>query len=362
MKILTVLGTRPEIIRLSCIIKSLDRLCDHTLVQTGQNYDPGLSKVFFDELEVRRPDFSFEIQSKDFANQVAQMFQQFSKILDQTRPDRVLVLGDTNSGLTSIIAARKNIPIYHMEAGNRCYDHRVPEEVNRRLIDHCSTVLLPYTYRSRENLLKEGIRPGQIFVTGNPIYEVLKACAPQIEASSILQQLQLEANRYFLATIHRAENVDQPERLEQLVNGLSRTAKVYEMPVVVSLHPRTADRLAGLNWESSQQVQLLKPLGFFDFVKLEQAARCVLTDSGTVQEECCIFRVPAVTLRDVTERPETIDAGSNILSGAHPDSIQRCVKAALDSQRSWNPPAEYLERNCSEKVTRILLSFHAGFE
>ena len=362
MKVLTVLGTRPEIIRLSCTIRKLDAVCDHILVNTGQNFDSALNELFFRELQVRRPDYSLEIKSSNFADQLAQILRGVSEILDRVKPDRMLVLGDTNSALSAIVAARNNIPVYHMEAGNRCYDNRVPEEVNRRIIDHCSTVLLPYTNRSRENLLREGIRADQIVVTGNPIYEVLRNNASQIAASQVQEQLSLTEGKYFLATVHRAENVEDGERLQQLFDGLSRVADRYDEPLVVSLHPRTADRLTHLNRANSKRVQLVSPLGFFDFVRLEQGARCVLTDSGTVQEECCLFGVPAVTLRDTTERPETLEAGSNILSGANPDRIEKCVEIALSSSRSWTPPAEYLEPNCSEKIAKILLSFHAGFE
>jgi UDP-N-acetylglucosamine 2-epimerase (non-hydrolysing) len=244
-----------------------------------------------------------------------------------------------------------------MEAGNRCYDNRVPEETNRRIIDHSSDVLMPYTQRSKENLLREGIERQRIFVTGNPIFEVLEAFAPEIAASTVLDRLDLQPSRYFLVTLHRAENVDDPDRLKMLLDGLSRVSDTYGEPAVVSLHPRTADKLekTGLR-PDSRLVKFITPLGFFDFVKLEQQAHCVLSDSGTVQEECCIFKVPNVTLRDVTERAETVECGSNILSGAEPNVIMESVKTALECAPAWNPPVEYLEPRVSATVAKIVLS------
>ena len=359
MKVLTLFGTRPEIIRLSQVIKKLDGFCEQILLHTGQNYDPNLSDIFFRDLGVRQPDVHLGIQATSFAEQVGQILTRVGETLAQVRPDRLLILGDTNSALGAIVAARMRIPVYHMEAGNRCYDDRVPEEINRRLIDHCSDVLMPYTHRSKENLLREGIERQRIFVIGNPICEVLNAHATQIEASDVLIRLDLAPQRYFLATLHRAENVDDPHRLERFLRGLSLVADTYGEPLVVSVHPRTADKLAryGLDPQSAR-VSLLRPLGFFDFVKLEQQAHCVLSDSGTVQEECCIFRVPNVTLRDVTERAETIECGSNILTGSDPVVILEAVKVAVDSAREWTPPAEYSEKTVSSAVTKIVLGYH----
>ncbi|HEY3229488.1 MAG TPA: UDP-N-acetylglucosamine 2-epimerase (non-hydrolyzing), partial [Roseiflexaceae bacterium] len=344
MKVMTLFGTRPEIIRLSQVIKLLDRYCDQTLVHTGQNYDPNLSDIFFSELDLRQPDIHLGIQASVFAEQAGQILARAGEALARIQPDRLLILGDTNSGLAAIVAARMGIPVYHMEAGNRCYDDRVPEEINRRIIDHCSDVLMPYTHRSKENLLREGIERQRIFVTGNPIYEVLQAYAPAVEASVALERQEVAAGHYFLVTLHRAENVDDPERLERLLHGLSLVADTYDEPMVVSLHPRTADKLAraGLTPES-RRVRLLQPLGFFDFVNLERHARCVLSDSGTVQEECAIFNVPNITLRDVTERAETIEAGSNILAGAEPQQVLGAVQLVLGVAPGWRAPAEYVE-------------------
>ncbi len=358
MKVMTIFGTRPEIIRLSQVIKQLDHFCDHILVHTGQNYDTSLSDIFFDELDLRQPDVHLGIQASSFADQCGQILARTGELLKQMQPDRLLILGDTNSGLAAIVAARMGIPVYHMEAGNRCYDNRVPEEINRRIIDHCSNVLMPYTHRSKENLLREGIERQRIFVIGNPIYEVLQAYAAQIQSSNALERLDLTPDAYFLVTIHRAENVDDPARVEQLMRGLSMIADTFQQPMIVSLHPRTADKLArfGIDVQSGF-IKLLKPLGFFDFVHLEQHARCVLTDSGTVQEECCIFNIPNVTIRDVTERAETIEVGSNILTGADPEMILQAVKISLGANRAWKSPVEYTEAHVAATVMKIVLGY-----
>lgn len=358
MKLMTVLGTRPEIIRLSRVIPALDALCDHVLVHTGQNFDPNLSDVFFAELGVRPPDHYLGVRAESFGEQVGRILSACERVMRAEQPDRLLILGDTNSGLAALVAKRLGVPVYHMEAGNRCYDDRVPEEVNRRVIDHSSDVLLPYTERSRANLLREGIAGERVFVTGNPIKEVLDHYAPQIAASQALDKLGLAAGRYFLVTLHRAENVDQPARLAQFIAALGRLHEAYGLPVVCSLHPRTRSQLAkqGQTLDSGG-VRAFEPVGFFDFVRLEQDARCVLTDSGTVQEECCLFRVPTVTLRDTTERPETLEAGSNMLSGADPDSVLACTRAVLAAPPAWNPPPEYLVPNVSQTVAKIALGY-----
>jgi UDP-N-acetylglucosamine 2-epimerase (non-hydrolysing) len=359
MKLMTLFGTRPEIIRLSLIIKHLDRFCEQVLVHTGQNYVENLSDVFFRELGLRQPDSYLGVRAPGFAEQLGQILAKADEVMEQVKPDRLLILGDTNSGLAAIVAARRGIPVYHLEAGNRCYDDRVPEEINRRIIDHCSTVLMPYTYRSKENLLREGIEPGRIFVIGNPIYEVLNTYAPQIEASDILARLGLEPRCYFLVTMHRAENVNDPSRLTNLLEGLRQLGEKYRQPIIVSLHPHTLDKMRhfGLTIHS-KCIQFMSPLGFFDFVALERNSRCVLTDSGTVQEECCIFIVPNVTIRDVTERPETMECGSNILTGAEPETIKQAVDIVLGSPRNWTPPAEYLEKHVSSAVAKVVLGYH----
>ena len=356
MKIMTVLGTRPEIIRLSLIIPKLDRYAKHVLVHTGQNYEDRLNKLFFEELALRRPDHYLNIQSDSFGDQAGQILSATERVILQERPDRLLILGDTNSGLVSIVAKRLGIPVFHMEAGNRCYDFRVPEEVNRRIIDHSSDVWLPYTSRSKENLLSEGITGRKIHVIGNPIFEVIEHYGEQIAQSQVLTELGLKANGYFLVTAHRAENVDDEVRLTQLLDGLDRINRHYGMPVVCSLHPRTRSRLErfGIKLENPE-LRLLEPFGFFDFITLEKQAHAVITDSGTVQEECCIFGVPNITVRDVTERPETQDSGSNMLTGVAPEMMLAALEIVLGETRQWAPPQEYLDRNVSMKVLKIIL-------
>ncbi|HBB89359.1 MAG TPA: UDP-N-acetylglucosamine 2-epimerase (non-hydrolyzing) [Blastocatellia bacterium] len=362
MKIMTVLGTRPEIIRLSRVIEKLDRLADsHVLVHTGQNFDPSLSDLFFAELGVRRPDHFLAARGETFGEQIGQIITLSERVLREEQPDRLLILGDTNSALCSIVAKRLGIPVYHMEAGNRCYDDRVPEEVNRRIVDHSSDVLMPYTERSRQNLLREGIAGQRVFVTGNPILEVIEHYDEQIQRSTELSELGLEPGKYFLATMHRAENVDVEERLHNLIAALESLQREYDMPVLCSTHPRTRALMERfqIDPEAHKQIRFLPPFGLFDFIALERNAFCVLSDSGTVQEECCIFGVANVTIRDVTERPETIECGSNMLSGAEPQTIMRCVRTVLDQKTRWTVPPEYLAQHVSSTVVKILLGYSA---
>jgi UDP-N-acetylglucosamine 2-epimerase (non-hydrolysing) len=355
MKILTFFGTRPEIIRLSLIIGHLDSLAEHTLVHTGQNFHENLSEVFFRELAIRKPDLNLEIKGESLGEQLGVLLSRAEKVIDDIGPDRILLLGDTNSALVSIIAARRQIPVFHMEAGNRCFDDRVPEEINRRIIDHTSAILLPYTDRSKENLLREGIERDRIFITGNPIFEVLNAHRDQIDSSGALDRLQLERGGYFLATIHRAENVDKENVLRQIFNALGTIAVDHDRPVIVSVHPRTAAKLSEFGIETDpNSVRLIDALPFFDFVKLEKNAFMVLTDSGTVQEECSIFRVPNVTVRDVTERPETVECGSNVIGGTTSDSILMAVNVAANRSGTWSPPSGYEKLNVAETVCNIV--------
>lgn len=358
MKIMTILGTRPEIIRLSRVIALLDGAADHVLVHTGQNYDTRLNQLFFDELGVRAPDERMAVRAPGPAAQIGQILEQSEALFLKHRPHRLLVLGDTNSGMAAIVARRLGIPVYHMEAGNRCYDDRVPEEVNRRVIDHCSTVLLPYTERSRANLLREGIAGDRIYVTGNPIKEVIDGCAPQIAASTILETLGIEAHRYFLVTMHRAENVDVEARLRNLVDALGRLHAAFGYPVICSFHPRTRSKVQAFGVDvQSPGLRFVDPFGFFDFVRLEQLAFCTLSDSGTVQEETCLFRVPNVTIRDVTERPETVECGSNFLSGSDPEEIVRAVRLVTSKPARWTPPREYLAEDVAATVLRIVTGY-----
>jgi UDP-N-acetylglucosamine 2-epimerase (non-hydrolysing) len=356
LKVLTVLGTRPEIIRLSRVIPLLDRYVDHVLVHTGQNFDERLSGVFFDELELRAPDEFMGVSAASPAAQIGQILERAEAIFLAHRPDRLLILGDTNSGLAAMVARRLGIPVYHMEAGNRCFDDRVPEEVNRRVIDHCSSVLLPYTHNSKANLLREGIAQERIYVTGNPINQVLDFYRPKIDASTVLERLNLMKGRYFVITAHRAENVDHEPRLRTLIGALARLSDEYGLPVIYPVHPRTESKLERFGISASR-LTLVQPLGLLDFVRLERDALCLLSDSGTVQEEGCILGVPNVTLRDVTERPETIECGSNILAGCGVDEILRAVRIAVDTRGKWAPPPEYLASNVAETVCRIVTGY-----
>jgi UDP-N-acetylglucosamine 2-epimerase (non-hydrolysing) len=358
MRVLTILGTRPEIIRLSRVIPALDGLCEHIVAHTGQNYERSLREVYFEEMEIRPPDRVLDCRADTPMAQVGAILAASERLMREEKPDRLLILGDTNSGLSALAAKRMGIPVFHMEAGNRCYDDRVPEEVNRRVIDHASDVLMPYTERSRANLLREGIAGERIYVTGNPIKEVLDHYAPRIEASRALTDLGLSPGGYFLVTLHRAENVDG-DRLAKFAEALRLVYEEHRVPVIVSLHPRTRSQLARQGTAmAGDGVRALEPFGLFDFVLLERSAKCVLTDSGTVQEECCLFGVPTVTLRDVTERPETMEAGSNMLSGAEPDSILSCVRTVLARPCRWSPPAEYLAGDVSSSVVKIVLGYN----
>jgi UDP-N-acetylglucosamine 2-epimerase (non-hydrolysing) len=358
MKVMTIFGTRPEIIRLSLVMKILDQHCEHITVHTGQNYDESLSDIFIRDLEVRTPDLHFGIRSSSFGEQIGQILTKTDDALAEHKPDKILILGDTNSALSAIVAARRGIPVFHMEAGNRCYDNRVPEEVNRRIVDHSSSILLPYTERSKENLIAEGIERERIYVTGNPIGEVLKSFDDRISKSRIMKQVPAEPFDYFLVTLHRAENVDLPDRLTGIFEAFEMIGETLEKQVLVSVHPRTREKLREFGiTPNARRIQLLEPLGFFDFVHLEKNALAVLTDSGTVQEECSIFGVPNITLRDVTERPETIECGSNILSGADPDTILQTVKLAISQPANWTPPREYLAENVAQTVSKIILGY-----
>lgn len=358
MKVMTIFGTRPEIIRLSLVMKILDQHCEHTTVHTGQNWDTNLSDIFLNQLQVREPNVHFGIESSSFGEQIGQILAKTDEVLQYYKPDKILILGDTNSALSAIIAARHGIPVFHMEAGNRCFDDRVPEEVNRRIIDHSSAVLLPYTERSKENLVDEGIERERIFVTGNPIKEVLDAFESQINESSALKGFDVNPFDYFLVTLHRAENVDLPERLQKIFDGFKRTVEKFQKKMLISVHPRTAEKLEKYKIRiDTDKIELLKPLGFFDFVKLEKNALAVLTDSGTVQEECAIFGIPNITLRDVTERPETLECGSNILSGAETESILRAVELAISQPANWQAPKEYMVENVAQTVSKIILGY-----
>jgi UDP-N-acetylglucosamine 2-epimerase (non-hydrolysing) len=351
-KILTILGTRPEIIRLSRIIPKLDQICDHRILHTGQNYDPSLNDIFFNDLGIRQPDVILDTKGTT-AEQIGKMFIGVERYLQEFNPDKVLILGDTNSGLAAIICERFNIPVYHMEAGNRCNDLKVPEEKNRKVIDAISTYNLPYTELSRQNLLREGVPNSRIAVTGNPIKEVIDKYQSKISQSLILAKLNLEPNKYVIVTAHRAENVDDDHRLKSIFAALQEIAKEYK--IVFSCHPRTRDKIQKFN-VNTDNIIMLDPLGFFDFVHLEQHSFMAISDSGTVQEEMCLFKIPTVTIRDTTERPETVWCGSNIISGLDKDNIVVCFNRMKLANRNWKVPVEYNQNNVSDVVVNILLS------
>ncbi len=353
-KIITVIGTRPEIIRLSLIMKKLDKSTEHILVHTGQNYDKNLNDIFFEDFGLRKPDYYLGATGS-VGNQIATVFPKLEKIIKKEKPCKALILGDTNSGLTAILFERLGIKTYHLEAGNRCGDLEVPEEVNRRVIDAVSSFNLPYTPGSRENLLREGQDKRRVIVTGNPIYEVICKHEKEIRNSDILSRLKVFPFNYFLSTFHRTETVDYKDRLVQVIIGLKAIGIKYNLPIICSIHPRTNHKLNefGIN---SNGLTFLKPMNFFDFVHLEKFAKCVISDSGTVSEETCILQTPNVIARNSTERPETIECGSSMLSGVNAESILNCTVAMCNGSKTWVQPTGYIDVNVSDKVVKILLS------
>lgn len=356
MKILTILGTRPEIIRLSKIIPTLDSVCEQVLVHTGQNFTPELDTIFFEQLNVRKPNYHLGAKGT-FAEQLATIVTKLESIIKKEKPDKFLVLGDTNSSMAAIIVKRMGIPVYHMEAGNRCNDETVPEEVNRKIIDHCSTILMPYTERSKQNLINEGIPNKQIYVIGNPINEVICDNIDKIDTSPILKELNIIKNNYFLVTMHRTENVDNPERLQILLSSLCELEQEYNLPIIISTHPHTKLKLTeSYSLCFNDNIRFLKPFGFFDFVKLELNAYCVISDSGTVQEECSILNVPNITIRNTTERQETQEYGSNIVTGINQTNILNGIRAARILLDEWDQIPEYTRIKISKTVAKILMS------
>lgn len=357
MKILTILGTRPEIIRLSLIIKKLDQLATkHILVHTGQNHDHSLSNIFFEELGIRLPDYHFGIPTHSLGQQLGAMFSKLDKVLRAEQPDRILVLGDTNSALCTILTERMGIPTYHMEAGNRCFDTNVPEEINRKIIDSIASINMPYTLLSRENLLREGIPSNRIWVSGNPIFEVLQHYRASIDQSMILEKLGLKSKEYLVVTTHRTENVDYEPKLKSILHGLKLIAEKYSLPIICSMHTRTKSKMEEFNLLSPHpNVHFLPPFGFFDFIQLQKNARCIITDSGTVQEESCLLRIPSVTIRTSTERPETVTCGSNVNSGIDATNILQSTSIMMQSKLNWVYPEGYEDLNVSSKVVNMIL-------
>ncbi len=358
LKIMTILGTRPEIIRLSRVMSLLDQHVDHVLVHTGQNSDFELNEVFFQDLSVREPDHFLNINRDSLGRILGEVLMKSEEVLIKEKPDAVLILGDTNSAFAGIIAKRMKIPLYHMEAGNRCFDFNVPEELNRRIIDHISDFNLVYTEHARRNLLAEGVHPRKVYLTGSPMREVLEANAAGIAASNVLSEVNLEPGKFMLVSAHRAENVDQPDRLRALLTMLNRLCDEYGYPVIVSTHPRTRQRLEALGFESHELVQFLKPFGYHDYVRLQQEAFCTLSDSGTISEESSILGFPAVTMRNAMERPEAMDSGHIVLTGMDIDTVMQSIKFVTESKahdREQPIADEYNVRNTSHRVLKLLL-------
>lgn len=358
LKVMTILGTRPEIIRLSRVLPKMDQYFNHILVFTKQSYDFELSDIFFNELKIRKPDYILEVKAETLGSQIANIIRESEKVILQEQPDAVLILGDTNSSLSAINAKRMHIPIFHMEAGNRSFDWDVPEEVNRRIVDHISDYNLSYTEHSRRYLIQEGIKPNNIFVTGSPLAEVFSNFSQDIELSKILEDLNLEPEKYFLVSAHREENVDNTERLKELFSSLEALAKEYNYPIVVSLHPRTKKRLEEEKIKINSKIILSKPFGYFEYCNLQKNAFCVLSDSGTIQEESAILDFPAVQIRVSTERPEAFDTGSIILIGFNKNAILDAIKLAVSAKTSGEKtvlPKDYKDINVSTKVVKLIM-------
>ncbi len=363
MKVMTIVGTRPEIIRLSRVIYCLDQHCDHRLIHTGQNYDYELNQVFFDDLGVRKPDHFLNSAEggKGVANTIGNVISGVDLVLEVERPEAVLILGDTNSCLAAISAKRRKIPIFHMEAGNRSFDLRVPEEINRRIVDHTADINLTYSTIARDYLLREGLPPDQVIKTGSPMFEVLNYYQPQIEASSVLKRLALERLGYFVVSAHREENIESERNFDKLVAVLNAVAEDHGMPVVVSTHPRTKKRIDAAGVSFHPGVRLLKPLGFHDYVHLQMNARAVLSDSGTITEESSILNFPAINLREAHERPEGMEEGAVMMVGLSVERVRQALAVLADqprgAERSLHLVSDYAMPNVSEKVLRIILSY-----
>lgn len=361
LKVMTIAGTRPEIIRLSRIIAKLDKYCDHVFVHTGQNYDYELNQIFFEDLAIRSPDIFLECAGSSAADTMAQVIAKSDVILQEQQPEAVLILGDTNSSMAAIPAKRRKIPIFHMEAGNRCFDLRVPEEINRKIVDHISDVNMPYSDIARSYLLREGLSPDLIVKTGSPMDEVLDFYKDKIEASIILDSLSLIASQYFLVSVHREENIDSDSNVRKYVQVLSAIADKFGHPIIVSTHPRTRKKIDALNLEFHPLVQLMKPLGFCDYIKLQINAKVVLSDSGTITEESSILNFPAINIRDAQERPEGFEEGAVMFTGMSTERILQAINV-LEGQgcgqnRTMQIVADYIAPNVSEKVVRTIISY-----
>lgn len=362
LRVMTILGTRPEIIRLSRVMARLDEACVHVIVHTGQNYDYELNEVFFSDLGVRKPDRFLGTGGGSLGETLGKILSQTEEVLKEFQPDAVLILGDTNSAIAAIIARRMKIPVYHMEAGNRSFDRNVPEETNRKIVDHISDFNLVYTEHARRHLIAEGLPQRRIYHTGSPMREVLDFYRDRIEASNILNELELKPQGYVVASLHREENVDNRDRLRSIINGLSEVASQHDCPVVISTHPRTRKRLAGLGDTWDDSLRFLTPFGFHDYNKLQLNALCAISDSGTIAEEASILGFPAVTPRDAIERPEALDVGCILMTGVEKQSlvagVASAIRMAADRRQSGAPmpvPADYCVDNTAERVVSLIL-------
>ena len=361
LKVMTIVGTRPEIIRLSRVIPKLDQHCDHVLVHTGQNYDYELNGVFFSDLGIRKPDVFLEAAGATAAETIGQVIIAADKAMEEHQPEALLLLGDTNSSLAVIAAKRRKIPVFHMEAGNRCFDSRVPEEINRRIVDHTSDINLTYSDIAREYLLREGLPPDQVIKTGSPMREVIEYYRDGVDASTVLNRLELSEQAYFLVSSHREENVDSPENLQRLFNVMNAVAERFGLPVIVSTHPRTRKRMDGMELVAHPLVQFHKPFGFLDYIRLQTSARAVLSDSGTITEESSILNFPALNLREVQERPEGFEEAAVMFVGLDADRTLQAL-GVLESQsrgatRTLALVKDYEATNVADKVLRIILSY-----
>lgn len=357
LKVVTIFGTRPEIIRLSRVFVKLDQYMNHVMVHTGQSYDYEMNKIFFENLGLRKPDYFLEVKAETLGGQLANIILKSEEVLVKEKPDAVLVLGDTNSALATIVAKRMHIPIFHMEAGNRSFDENVPEEINRRIVDHISDINLPYSENARQYLIREGIHPGSIYVTGTPLTEVFAAYKKGIDASKIVKTLKLSPKKYFVATMHREENVDTKEAFLELIESLNAVAETYKMPIVMSTHPRTEKRMKEYGITAHKLIRFHKPFGYFDFNKLQREAFCVLSDSGSIFEESAAMDFPAVQLRVSSERPEAFDEGVGILSGRNKDSVLHAIEIVTEERKKgikMNVPRNYRDTNVSSKVVRLI--------
>lgn len=365
LKVMTIVGTRPEIIKLSRVIAVLERSMDHTLVHTGQNYDYQLNEVFFNDLEIKKPDFFLEVAKDNTAATIGNIITKVDEVLAQVQPEAVLFYGDTNSCLGALAAKRRQIPVFHMEAGNRCFDERVPEEINRRIIDHISDINLTLSEHARRYLIAEGIKPETVIKVGSCMQEILNYYAEKINTSDVLNQLKLQPNDFFILSFHREENVDNPVHLEKILTTLESLVTQYDKQLVVSTHPRTRQRLDALMQRSprefNKKISFLPPFGFFDYIKLMQSAFCVVSDSGSITEDASLLNLPAVTIRQAHERPEGMDVGTLVMSGLETDRVLQAVALVISQhnaeQRQFAIVPDYAVENVSEKVARIILSY-----